>query len=426
MYCSISICDGITAFCWLVADIFLKWCFFILDTDYWERKKIKHMKAHDYWSIPTRKHSGSVYKWRLLPRNVYFIINYYLIPGFTPKVTWFHSSDTISEEDCRVFVLRRRSDFHLSRPVLSHQIIYSHTIIPSYKLYIQTYIHTFMHTYIHTNIHSHIHAYIHSCIYTFMHLHTYKNHLYTIASTTLSLDSTKFQKNVIPSVIHFRWQVPQTVSLQIYIFFSGIFSSFTSSNIAFSLSCVLLSYNESKHQHCFYLYLVSCSPTMTADTNIVFTFTLCLALLQWQQTPTLFLPLPCVLLSNNDNKHKHCIYLYLVSCSSTMTANTNIAFIFTLCLALQQWQQTQTLHLPLPGVLLSYNDSKHQHCLFFTLCLALLPWQQTPTLPFLYLVSCSPTMTTDTDIAFTFILCIALLHWHQTNLSLYHLQAFVP
>jgi len=31
-----------------------------------------------------------------------------------------------------------------------------------------------------------------------MHIHTYKNHLYTIASTTLSLGSTKLPRNVIP------------------------------------------------------------------------------------------------------------------------------------------------------------------------------------------------------------------------------------
>jgi len=77
----------------------------------------------------------------------------------------------------------------------------------------------------------------------------------------------------------------------------------------------------------FIFYLVSCSSTMRANTNIAFTFYLCVALQQWQQTPTLHLP-------------------------------------FTLCLALLQWQQTPTLHLPLPCVLLSNNDSKHQHCIY--------------------------------------------------------------
>jgi len=179
-------------------------------------------------------------------------------------------------------------------------------------------------------------------------------------------------------VIHFKWQVSQTVSLQIYISFSQV-----SSQVLPLLQCL-------------YFYLVSCSPTMTVDTNIAFFFTLCLALLRWQQTQTLPLLLPFVLHSYNDSKPKHNIFLYLVSCSPTMTTNTNIAFTFTLCLALTQWQQTPTLHLPLPYVLLSYNDSKHQHCLYF------------------YLVSCSPTMTANTNTAFTFTLCLALLQWQQT------------
>ena len=107
--------------------------------------------------------------WALSSTNVYFIINYYFIPGFTPTMTWVLSSDTILEEDCRVCVLWRWSDFYLNRPVLSHQVIYSHTVIQSYKAYIQIYIHTFIHTfmhiYIHTFMHTYIHAYIHSCTY---------------------------------------------------------------------------------------------------------------------------------------------------------------------------------------------------------------------------------------------------------------------
>jgi len=49
MYCSISICDGITAFCWLLTDIFLKWCFFNLDTDCWEN--ILHWAEMCYYII---------------------------------------------------------------------------------------------------------------------------------------------------------------------------------------------------------------------------------------------------------------------------------------------------------------------------------------------------------------------------------------
>jgi len=150
--------------------------------------------------------------------------------------------------------------------------------------------------------------------------------------------------------IHFKWQVPQTVSLQIYISFSPVSSQ------------VL------PLQHCIYLLLVSCSPTMTANTNIAFAFYLCLALQQWQQTPTLYLPFTCVL-------------LLLVSCSPTMTANTNIAFTFYLCLALQQWHQTPTLYLPFTCVLLSNNDSKHQHCIYLYHFQAFVPrWTFCPQL----------------------------------------------
>jgi len=133
-----------------------------------------------------------------------------------------------------------------------------------------------------------------------------------------------------------------------FLFLQHLLKSYLS-NIAFTFfTCVLLSNNDNKHQHCIYLLLVSCSPTMTAITNTAFTFLLVSC------SPTMtaniniaFTAFTCVLLSNNDNKHQHCIYLLLVSCSPTMTANTNTAFTF--------------LH-----------------------------------------VSCSPTMTANTNIAFTF------------------------
>jgi len=153
-----------------------------------------------------------------------------------------------------------------------------------------------MHIYIHTFMHTYIHAYIHSCTY----IHT-KNHLYTIASTTLILDSTKFPKNVIPSVN----------TLQV----SG------STNRRFTNTHFIFPH-----------YLLKFYPFY-----IAFTFILCLALLQWQQTPTLPFVLPCFMLSNNDSRHQHCLVFYLVFCSPLMTADTNIAFSFTLCLALQQW-----------------------------------------------------------------------------------------
>jgi len=90
---------------------------------------------------------------RLYPQGMFTSsINYYFISGFTPTVTWFLSSVTIFKEVCRVFVLRRGSDFHLSRPVLSLQVIYSH-----------------IHSYICTNKHT----LTHSCIHTYIHAHTY-------------------------------------------------------------------------------------------------------------------------------------------------------------------------------------------------------------------------------------------------------------
>ena len=167
---------------------------------------------------------------------------------------------------------------------------------------------TVIQLYHHTS-HTYKHTFIHSCIYTFMHIHTYTNHLFIIASTTLGLDSTNFlKKSVIPSAsdlkispsIYFKWHVPQTVRfINTHFQFPSVYPSF----ITFQL----------------YLYFVSRSPTMTTNTNNTFTFTLCLTLPQWHQTPTLPLFLPCVLLSYNDSRHQHCL-------------------LFTLCLTLLQWQ----------------------------------------------------------------------------------------
>jgi len=88
--------------------------------------------------------------WRAFsPRGVYFTINWYIILGFTPTVAWVISNDTISNEDCRVFVLRSRSTSHLIGPILSHQVIYSHQVLQIQMSYTQTYIHLFMHISIH-------------------------------------------------------------------------------------------------------------------------------------------------------------------------------------------------------------------------------------------------------------------------------------
>ena len=72
--------------------------------------------------------------WAVSPRSAYFI------SGSTLTMIWFLSSDTIiSNEVCRVFVLRCRSNSRLTRPILSHLQSYNH----------KSFIHTFMHIHIH-------------------------------------------------------------------------------------------------------------------------------------------------------------------------------------------------------------------------------------------------------------------------------------
>ena len=91
-------------------------------------------------------------------------------------------------------------------PIKLSTVTYIHLYTYNTYVHIHTFIH--IHSHIHTN-HTYIyaHACTYSCIYTFMHIHTYICHLYAIALTTLSLDSTKSKKrnktkrqNVIPSV----------------------------------------------------------------------------------------------------------------------------------------------------------------------------------------------------------------------------------
>ena len=136
-------------------------------------KQQKQNEKHDYRSVPKRKHFGSVYKWRLMPDFwlMGFILKTCLVhhTGFTPTMIRFLSSDSIPNEDCRVVILRCRSTFHLTCPILSHE---------SYKYKCHTYIHTFMHI--------NIHAYI-TCT---------QHHSYMIALTTLSLDSTTSPKGL--------------------------------------------------------------------------------------------------------------------------------------------------------------------------------------------------------------------------------------
>jgi len=155
-------------------------------------------------------------------------------------------------------------------PIKLSTVTYMHTYIHLYT-YTHTFIqiiHTYMHTYIHTYIHTYMHmrAHVHAYTLSYTYIHT-KNHVHVIASTTLSLDSTKFpeknknkktkQQNGIPSVsnpkispsIHFKSQIPQTVSLQIHISFSPASSQVLPlQHCIYLFTCVLHSNNDSKHQ----------------------------------------------------------------------------------------------------------------------------------------------------------------------------------
>ena len=153
--------------------------------------------------------------------------------GFAPVASYFLSSVTIFKKVCRVCVCDMG-------PTLTSAVQFC-----LIKLSIVTHVHTFMHTYMHLDIHAYTVTYTH----TFMHMRTYRGHLYATASTTLSLDSTKSKKrnetkqqNVIPSVsnpkispsIHFKWQVPQTVSLQNTFLFPQYLIEFYLTNTTFT------------------------------------------------------------------------------------------------------------------------------------------------------------------------------------------------
>jgi len=91
------------------------------------------------------------------------------------------------------------ADFHLSRPVLSHPVIYIHTCIHTY-IYTHTYIHlyTYIHTFIH--IHSHIHTnhtYIHAYIHTLMHMRAHI-HAYTHSCTYIHTEVIYTQLHRLP------------------------------------------------------------------------------------------------------------------------------------------------------------------------------------------------------------------------------------
>jgi len=118
-----------------------------------------------------------------------------------------------------------------------------------------------------------------------MHIHTYKNHLYTIASTTLSLDSTESKKkkkkkknNKMSSPVCLTQRYHQVYTSSDRFHKSSIYKYTFHFSPVFSQVLPL--------QHYISCFLpVSCSPTMTTNTT--------LHLLLFTR----------VLLSNNDSKH---------------------------------------------------------------------------------------------------------------------------
>ena len=127
------------------------------------------------WSVPTEEHSVSIHKWQLLPyfklikgflhRSIYFIISCYLVPGFTPSMARFVPNDIISDEVCRVFVLRCHSTSHLTCPVLFRQGHLLYIVIQSYSYTIMQVIHSCIHRFIRSSIHIiYTKSFMHDCI----------------------------------------------------------------------------------------------------------------------------------------------------------------------------------------------------------------------------------------------------------------------
>jgi len=251
-----------------------------------QKKNGEAKEKPDKWSVATRKNFGSVHEWRLQPD--------FCLMGFILKECLLRYQLLLHTRLYRDSDLISLQWYYLRGRLLSVCIATSVRLPPQpSSLVSSSYLQWYSYTIIQINIHSHIHAYIHSCIYTFTHscIHTFM-HIYIHALTYIQkiiytqlhrlpwfLIQQNSQKMLSRVWIHFKCRVPQTVGSQIHISFSPIiFSSFTPSTLPLPLSCVLLSYNDNKHQHCLLFYLVSCSPTMTADTNIALSFILCFAL----------------------------------------------------------------------------------------------------------------------------------------------------
>ena len=137
--------------------------------------------------IPTRTFTSyRASLWRFL-----ISLHCYYLQGSLPSVCVCDLGPTLTStvQFCHI---------KLSTITYMHTYIHLYTYIHTF-IYIRTYIHTFIHihSHVHTNhkyIHIYIHTYIHlcTCVHIFKHIHfhahTYRGHLYTIASTTLTLD----------------------------------------------------------------------------------------------------------------------------------------------------------------------------------------------------------------------------------------------
>jgi len=169
------------------------------------KERTKSKKEHDYWSVPTRKYSGSIYKWWLLPD--------FGLMGFIPKKCLLHhqlihhtgiypDNGLIHLQwyypQGRLMSVGAAMSVHLPSD-LSNLI--SSSYIQSYKSYIHTLIY-----FIHSCIHN---------IYTTSFRHDCINHQESCLAISLLFVSHQ----------HFKWQIPKTNSLKIYSISPGVILS---------------------------------------------------------------------------------------------------------------------------------------------------------------------------------------------------------
>jgi len=125
------------------------------------KKKPNQKEKHDCWSIPTRKHYVSVYKWRLLP-------DLWLM-SFIPKKV-FTSQSTVTSYRASPQQWFDSSLMILSPMKVAEWLYFDVGPTPTYpsslisSSYIQSYSYVIIQVVL-LYIHSYFHAYKHSCIY---------------------------------------------------------------------------------------------------------------------------------------------------------------------------------------------------------------------------------------------------------------------